>query len=404
LSANEPTYVVVVPNLTDFNLPVDSIIRLQGLMENFDTLHTLAKDIQLSIDTDKWDFHAGSPLTINGRREQAISAFDGSGRELVFDYSNWKNNPLNPVAVRATFSLPVNAFSVHFGFASPTNGDPFRLLIVNESNAPVPLHLPLQWLRANQESLTASFRAPLGEYLVGRFTLLGGRRWQLQPFVRSESDAQTHYLYKAWPQKDLPPTGHELDFVAVKRPLRLQLLSLREKERSLSQQLEGRTRDAGLDRPVGLTLRLTNHHLTSFSMWTNAPPTSALFLKYLDHLKKSGSKDHPEMKTWPNFSPDDTDAELADKFARLTSLWIDLFPAAQTDLIDGHTNYFSSVWQKIKDIQKTRQERRRALDEIALLRQRLEAVPERLDNVAFVGLFLVDPPKPGLEVIRFEGP
>jgi hypothetical protein len=110
------------------------------------------------------------------------------------------------------------------------------------------------------------------------------------------------------------------------------------------------------------------------------------------------------MKTWPALSKDDSDADLAEEFANLTVLWIGLFPAARSDLMVGNTNYFSSVWQRLKEIQRNRQDRRRIEDEMSILRQRLNAVPERLDNVAFVGLFIVDPPKPGLEVIRFEGP
>jgi hypothetical protein len=402
LSGDEPTYVVVAGNLTNLEFPIDTISRLQNLLENFDRLDIRPGDIQMSVNTNEWDFRKGAQLTVNGMHDHVLSAANDTGLEIAIDYSTWKNNAKNPVAIHAAFPLPVSAFSVHFGFS--TNGDPFRLLIVNESSPPAPLRLPVQWLRANSESVATSFRMPLGERLVGHFIPLGGWRWQLQPFVRTGGAAQTYYLYKDWPARDLPSPGRELDFAAAKRPLKMQLAALRETDRSLSLKSEDQLQNAGLDKPLGKLLGLTNRHLTSFSTWTNAPPSPALFLSYLRHLKTNGIKDHPEMKTWPALSKDDSDADLAEEFANLTVLWIGLFPAARSDLMVGNTNYFSSVWQRLKEIQRNRQDRRRIEDEMSILRQRLNAVPERLDNVAFVGLFIVDPPKPGLEVIRFEGP
>ncbi len=398
LSKNGPTYVFTVPNLINFNLPIDSIIRFQILTNKFDHMDIRPSDIQLSINTDQWDFTAGAPMTVQGRQKPVLSATNDTGLECSFDYS------MNPVMVNTAFSNPPRAFSVRFNFSTPNLGEPFRLLVVNETNPPEALHLSTQWLRTNCEGLVASLQAPLGEILKGHFYLPAKREWQLQPFIKNKGAQQAHYLYQGWPAEDQPPLGEELNFAAVKRPLNARLLSLMETNHGLSQKLEDQTKNAGLDKPVGKILGLTNEHLASFSSWTNVPPTPALFLSYLHHLKMSGAKDHPEMKSWPNLSRDDSETDLADKFANLTVLWSDMVPAARPFLTNGHPNYFSGVWQKIKEIQKARQERRRVQEDIVKLRERLKAIPGTLDDVAYVGLFIIDPPKPALEMIRFEGP
>ena len=107
-------------------------------------------------------------------------------------------------------------FSVQFGFPSSVNGDPFRLLIVNASNPPAPVHLSLQWLTTHAEAWRFA-QAPLASACS---FLLGGARWQLQPFIAADSARQTNYLYKDWASEDLPTPGDELDFAAVKTTAR----------------------------------------------------------------------------------------------------------------------------------------------------------------------------------------
>ena len=70
----------------------------------------------------------------------------------------------------------------------------------------------------------------------------------------------------------------------------------------------------------------------------------------------------------------------------------------------GGTNYFSATWQNLKEMEKSRLERQRVQGDIGKIQERMRAVPDALDKTAYVGLFMIDPPKPGLEMIRFDGP
>ena len=248
LSGDGPTYVFSAANLTAFNLPIDSISPFQNLTNRFEYYNTLPNDIQLSLNTNQWDFPTGARLTVNGRNGQVLSAQNAAGLACSFDYSK------NPVVVHTAFPMPPNAFSVHFGFSTPTNGDPFRLLIVNESNPPDPLHLGIQWLETNCEGLAASLQSPLNARLLGHFNLIGGRRWQLQPFIMTRGAGQPHFLYEDWPAEDLPPPGDELDFALVKGRLTARQIPFKEKAAGLAKKLEQQKKQAGLDNPLGTYL------------------------------------------------------------------------------------------------------------------------------------------------------
>jgi len=65
----------------------------------------------------------------------------------------------------------------------------------------------------------------------------------------------------------------------------------------------------------------------------------------------------------------------------------------------GTTNCFFDIWRRLNDNLK---ERELLQDQLAGLQKRLVD----LDHVAYIGLCIVDPRRPGtgLEMIRFEGP
>ena len=228
-------------------------------------------------------------------------------------------------------------------------------------------------------------------------------------FIRTEGAAQTNYLYKDWPAKDLPRPEDELDFAAVKRLLNAQLASLMETNRGLAQNLEDQSKNAGLDRPLGRILRLTNDHLESFSIWTgtHASPTPALFIRYLGDLKTNGARERPWMITWPLLPEDETrETQLAAQFQQIYDLCTNRFPEAERKLMVGDANYFSATWQKLNELENTRQEKERVQGEIDRFQERVKLVPGTLEEAAYVGLFIVDPrqPRRGLEMIRFDGP
>ncbi|HZM05402.1 MAG TPA: hypothetical protein VFC44_20580, partial [Candidatus Saccharimonadales bacterium] len=396
LSADEPTYLFIAGNLTNFSLPINAFIRFQNLLHKFDGLQTLPKDIHLSLNTDEWDFLAGAPLTVNGRQKPVFSSASDTGLECAFDYSIWINNPNTPVSVQTTFALPPGAFSIHFGFSTPENGDPFRLLIVNESNPPVPLSLPLQWLNTNGENLAASLQLPLGQLLSGQFILPPGCEWRLQPFIRTKSADKAAYLYKDWPAQALPRPWHELEFATAKHLLQEQLAPLKAEPGELALKMKQQTEQAGLDRPLGKFLGISDENLASFADFAPKPGPED-FINYLNRLRKKS-----KIKGWPRIAEEETD--MGAEFQQIYERWVEKFPEARSELVVGNASYFSVVWQKLKEIDQTRQEQQRANNEVDELQRLLSDVPSTLDKVAYVGLFIIDPPKPSLEMIRFQTP
>jgi hypothetical protein len=388
LSGDGPTYVFTTANLKTFNLPMDSISRFQNLIQRFDHLEARPKDILLSLNTNRWDAQSETLMPVNGREAQELSAQTDAGGSCSFNYSEWISKNANTVMVQTIFTPAACALSIQFGFSSPLNGDPFRLLIVNENDPPAPLRLSLQWLATNQASLD--------QRLASNFTLLGGRRWQLQPFIRGDDARQTNYLYKDWPPEDLPPLGDELDFTAAKKRLTSRLQPLNKKADGLAKKLEQLTKQAGLDNPLGKILELTNVNLASFANYA-AEPAPSDFISYLNRLKKQTG-----IKGWPHVAEEDDETDLASKFQQVYDLCLEKNPEARTQLMVGNTNYFSAVWLNLKDLEKVRQEKQRVQDDIGKIQGRMRAVPDTLDKAACVGLFMIGPPKPGLEMIRFE--
>lgn len=388
LMGDGPTYILTTSNLLNFALPIQSISRLQNLLHRFDHMDTLPAAFRLSVNTNEWDFPAADRLAVNGMEAHTLSAHTGNGLEFAFDYASWLNDSNAPVTVTATFSNPPSAFSIQFNFASPGDGDPFRLLVVDEINPPAPLHLGLPWFASNQAGLT--------QRLFGDFILMGRRRFQFQPFVSTKDG--TNDLYKDWPAEDMPSAGSELDFVTDRQRLSARLRPLQAKADSVAQKLSEQAKLAGLDIAVGKDLEVTNALLASFSTFS-ADPSPAEFVKYLNRLKKQAG-----LKDWPRVQDDDQDEDLAQKFQKIYDLCVQKNPDARAVLTVGNTNYFSSVWRSLKDMEKVRLEKRRLQDNIDTLNARRELIPDTLDKAAYVGLFIIDPPKPGLEMIRFAGP
>jgi len=167
------------------------------------------------------------------------------------------------VAVTSTIDTPPGAFSLQFRFSPANNGDPFRLLIVNESHPPAPMRMSLRWLTTNALWL----QEPLRERFLGKFTWLQGQKLQLRPFIRA--GRQTNYLYANWPPGDLPPDGEDLDFAGVKKRLEASAAPDAAFRLKLNRRLELLT-NVG-DYPLGTNFALKDQW-SNFTLWTNTLP------------------------------------------------------------------------------------------------------------------------------------
>ncbi|HTA31160.1 MAG TPA: hypothetical protein VK731_11785, partial [Candidatus Cybelea sp.] len=387
LVGDGPTFILAVPNLTHFALPIDSISRFQYVLYRYDRQDpgALPIDIRLEVNKDRWDFPPGASMKVAGSRSHQFSASLGES-QCLFDYAAWMDKKETPLDVQANLENVTRAFSIHFGFSSPTNGDPFRLLIVNENNPPSPLHLARRFLQEEQQSLSASLADSMRDCLFTNFHLLASSKWQLQPFLKTRQ-----CLYKDWPINDRPAFGCELDFKHIGQRLQTQRRDLQARLDDLNQPLA---------RPLGKTLGLTNDNLKSFLTFSPSHQTPGRFLEYLSKLKKS-APDKTWIKQWKDRPDSDQPEEISVNLQELYDLWRQKQPQDQSALTATNksetTNYFFFAWHQLVE---NRKERDSMQDELEAVEQRLV----QLDQVAYIGLMIVDPyhPGTGLEMIRFE--
>jgi hypothetical protein len=327
-------------------------------------------------------------MQVGGRTNAPQFSARSPGFECLFDYSEWLAANQAPLAVQTHFDQVPAAFSMHFGFSSPTNGDPFRLLVVNENHPPPPLYLAREFVRNDRQGLPASLNGALWQRLCRDFHLLDGRQWQLQPFIKPKS-RPVQYLYKDWPVQDMPAFGCELDFTNIGWRLRAQRQALKKTLDGIGQRL---------GRPLGKSLDWTDASLDSFRSFSPSELSPGRFLAYLDVLRKS-APEKSWIKKWHNRFDSDQADEVSAKFQELYFLWMDKRPQDQPMLTvtnaGGATNYFFAAWQLLKEAESLQ-------EQLGQVEKRID----QLDQVAYIGLCIVDPrqPKPGLEMIRFGGP
>ena len=386
LVGDGPTYILAVPNLTQFRLPVDSISTFQNLLHRYDRQDpgALPNDIRLEANTDSWDFSQGALMKVGGSRDHQFSASLGVS-EFVFDYSEWLDKKAMSLPVHASFGSVPRSFSIRFGFYSSTNGgNPFRLLIVNENNPPPPFRLPMGFVQYDHQEVASSLTEPMWQCLSTNFELLAGSQWRLQPFLKP-----AHYLYEDWPIQDRPTPGCELDFANIRKRLGAQ-------EQDFKKRLGGLCQPLSV--PLGKCLEITNANLSSYLAFSTGEPSAGGFLTYLDKLKKT-APEKSWLKQWHNYFDSDQTDEVSVKFQALYQLWSDNRPQDHGLLTvtnaSGPTNYFFDAWQRSKEAEAV-------LDQERKVQKRLVD----LDHVAYIGLCIVDPRRPGmgLEMIRFEGP
>jgi len=383
------TYVLTVSNLTHFKLPIDTISPCQNLLHCYDRQDPggLPGDIRLEVNTDHWDFSSGSPMIVNkwnpGTRQFSASL---GGSECVFDYSEWIDGNRPTLAVHDNFESVTRAFSIHFGFSSPSNGNPFRLLIVNEHNPPPPLPLDMRYVQKDRQNIQDSLEGSLRRCLSANFTLLAGRQWQLRPYLQPRSGS-AQYLYQNWPSTDTPIFGCELDFSHIAQRLQAHREDYNKSLDRLRPQLS---------LPLGRWLELTNANLESFVAFSPADLTRSRFLDYLTELKTT-TPTNSWMRQWHDQFDTDQPVELSDTFQKLYDLWCDKQPQDKPFLTvtnaSGPTNFFYAAWELLKERQQVQEQ----LDNVQ--RRLME-----LEHVAYIGLCIIDPTQPrnAVEMIRFE--
>jgi hypothetical protein len=387
--AEEPAYIFPTGDLHSISLPVDSILRLQNLLQRYDLLEIRPADIDLTLTTNRWDAAAGAPMTVQSRTMPVLTAETDGGIECSLDYTSWKGDNHSPIVIHSTFPHPPQAFALRFRFAGSAHGEPFRLLFVNETNAPEAVRLGLRWLNESGESLGECLQPPLSTRLLGGCLLPPGGGWELAPFVHAPAGSQAYYLYKDWPARERPEAGRELDFAAAKSALAAELAPLQKQAAALAQRVTELTAKAGLNYPLGDDLDVKREKMRSLAAYAGEP-APADFVEYLNALKK-----HAGRTDWPRFYVDDDPGELTRKLQQIHDLWPKPTPG---------TNYFAQAWETLKATAQWRQEVHRVKDSIDSLQRRAAALPESIEQTAYVGLYLERPARPGLEMIRFQGP
>jgi hypothetical protein len=385
-----PTYLILASNMGSFAVPMEQIARFQNLIRRYDRYNLLPTQIQLTIGLDRWDLSSEKPLTVHAGQGKQLSAGDD---ECIFDYSAWLPQSDHvqtnePVLVRTAFGNAPHALSVRLSFSSPSDGDPFRLLVINPDNPPPPLILARSFMRADGLD-------PALEKRLVDIHFLGGETWRFRPFISTKGgNRATKYLYEDWPREEIPPPERELDFAGVKNRLLARDAVLMTNADYLQQKLAQWPQHV-FEYPLGGRLKVTNAELHNLMDFAGNDLSARRFIQYLDRLRKERGK---EFKKWPKINDDADPAILPRDFQRIYDALTDKFPNAARDLTFDNTNYFYATWSSLRDRDAVREEADRAKDEVRVEQERINSVPDGLDGTAYVGLFIGD----HVEMIRFQ--
>ena len=146
------------------------------------------------------------------------------------------------------------------------------------------------------------------------------------------------------------------------------------------------------DYPLGKDLVGLPERLDSLPRWsTNAPPTQALFLRYLGELQNAGAVRYPWITNYSIPVPEDDVNDRGYKFQIFYQCWKTNVPSSQTNPVFSK-NYFYDTWLKLGDFENDWQELRRL--QMNSVEDLLRLIPDSLDKTAYVGLFIVDPKQP----------
>ncbi len=375
--AGGPTFIIVAKDASNVSV-TNSIKPLLRLLNRYKYLDTSPGNIMLEAASDQWINVQGEPMTVQGYKADSFRAA-GSGFSCTLGFDAYIASPPGPLKIEAAGI--VGSYFLHFQFKpAETNCDPFRLVIISENNPPMPVRLPARYIRIDKDNHNAGLQDSVRASVERNFHLMGGRQWQLHPYVPA-AGTNSQYLYKDWPPDDVPAFGHELDYASVRENLRRQVDSLQGR---FDQQCQP------LGMPLGKLLNETNGNLASYFAYASNEVTVALYSNYLSAIKAAAPPDRAWLKKMrADFDASQPD-EVVSNLQKIYGAW-----SERRSQSLAATNYLEAAWQIVADA--------------GGLRARMDDVKRRLaqlDKVSYIALGIVDPrqPKPGLEMIRFEGP
>ncbi len=335
-----------------------------------------------------------------------------SGQETVMLQTRFASEELASISM-VTLDFKAAAAS---GLVRGVPFKPFELMVVNLGNRPPPLKLNKYFLSANKVTLEQTLEKELWNQL-GRFQT-GTLAWQLRPSIRVTTPGGKWVdrdFYKLLPPYLKPSLGAGLDFAEVRRVLMGKLheqsenAGQLEKEVKIQQQKFNNLPVVDLDQQIGPLLGQTNEALMSFKTYCDykkQTPSPKLFLSFLKRLTEAAEPQQPWLGDWAN-----THFESASQ--RLQSLYdfcaknLPQNNVAALTIADGTKtgNYFVLVMENLRlaeDIQKLTEEKTGADNAAESSQELLKFIPENLEQVDHVSLFLADASNQ-LEMIRFTG-
>ena len=409
-----PTYIIITPNFPAEFLWVTNI-SFYSLVKNVAGTKLAANQINVLFSRENW----GLLVT-----QQMIPGFDEHERclhasvniretnerfDFAFECPKYsgatENNPA--VGVRVTSAKwPSKGFSMLFSPVDSHRFPAFRLLVINEQDAPPPLPLKGHFLHAHSHTILDAFQEPLTKRF-DQISPLRQLQLQLRPYVRAR-DGQTNYLYRGLPVEEKLSSEAPLNFVVAAAALRTMLdqnqTNVSQCETNLNA-VPALQPNVDLDLALGLQLGVTNADLHTFKAYAASLPPgtradSNLYLQYLKHLSEQVRLQHDKKEK--RAAPEGTAKSLGE----LNKFFTGFLDSKSLLTLDGtETNYLFAAWKNLQSTEqrkKLEQKKKGFEDQIRTLEERLAQVPSSLSQVAYVSLFVRGPTKP-VEMIRFSG-
>ena len=428
-----PTYLFLVPELSTDDLTLAGVPPLANLLLQLGHIDLTPKELDLRVALNSWGASSSIPLAGDSRalkhQLRLQSAASGqSGIVFLFDYSSLPDKADAPATIRLqtrfdqSLPAPVSAFSLRFQSAAAASGsrharlDPFGLLVISAANPPPPLAADLRVLQADHPTLESTLGTPLWQRL--QTFHIGSLSWRLHPYVVTANSSGGQILVdldNALPPDVQPSLGAGLDFAAARGFLARKRLDQREECDRLKQKIQSAgaiilpTIDWNL--PVGAVLSVTNESLLSFKSYLPAQsqekPSSRLFLDYLTRLTDAAKPQQPWLKDWVEVPSEPPHQRML----RLYNLCVQNLPADVVASLavtnENHpNNYFVAELDRLQwteAIEKWTKDKQAADSAVERTQELLDLIPEYLEQVAYVRLFLGDASQQ-VEVIRFAGP
>ena len=439
-----PTYLLLVPDLGNGDLPLTGLSPLVKLLQQFGHFDLRPADVDVSYYLNTGDgpglFRSGVATFVKSSPNEhnlfiPVTGRVAPGSGWSFDYSGFPDKPTGGETVHlqsrfspeqraalAAFALVFQPAAAVRGAPRPAGFDPFGLLVISGSNPPPPLHLTKRFLQMDAGTLEASFQEPLRTRFK-QFHLPGSYAWQLRPYVLSPSHGQLLDLYDLLPPETRPAAGSGLDFAGLIRIFAAKFGESSKDSELLQQKIAAATAvvvpAVDWNLKVAGILGLTNSELQTFNGFltarTNASPSRPLFLKYLRLIAAAAGPQQAWLGSWPDQPAwDDPDWEAAHfelvlkQLQQLYALCAANLPAtnaAQFTQGMANDNFFVAGLENLsreEKLQKLNHQKAVADYNVRRWQSYFENMPDSLDRVAEVRLVLTDANNQAVEFIRFS--